>query len=176
MTISYREILQDAQWFYDQAASAQKSRIIQGRFSIASILVSFMALESFINNMMSDFTALPSGLLTPHEQGFLAERVVELADSGGNAGKFEVTNRQRYQSLEHKIMFLVARFSQDKVNKGSTLWQKFQKMKEVRDILTHPRKDITRAPSPIDAEEAIEVAKDIIQLVSQKVWGRKVQF
>jgi len=111
-----------------------------------------MALESFINNMMSDFTELPSGLLTPHEQGFLAERAVEFADSGGNAGKFEITNRQRYHSLEHKIMFLVARFSQDRVDKGSTLWQKFQKMKDIRDFLTHPRKDTTTIPSPIDAE------------------------
>jgi len=176
VTLSYQEILQDSQWFYDQAESAQKNSIIQKRLSIASILFSFMALESFINNMMSDFTILPSGILTPHEQGFLAERVVELADSGGNAGKFEVTNRQRYQSLENKIMFLVARFSRGKVDKGSTLWQRFQKMKDIRDILTHPRKDTTKVPSPIDAEEAIEVAKDIIQLVSQKVWGKKVQF
>jgi hypothetical protein len=176
VTIAYQEILQDAQWFYDQAESASKGSIIQGRFSTASILFSFMALESFINNMMSDFTELPSGLLTPHEQGFLAERVVELIDSGSNAGKFEVTNRQRYQNLEYKIMFLVARFSQDTVDKGSALWQKFQKMKDIRDILTHPRKDTTKVPSPSDAEEAIEVAKAIIQLVSQKVWGKKVQF
>ena len=143
MTNSYQEILQDGQWFRDQAESAPKDSTIKGRFSTASILFSFMALESFINNMMSDFTVLPSGLLTPHERGFLAERIVELADSGENAGKFEVTNRQRYQSLEYKIMFLVARFGGDKVDKGSTLWQKFQKMKDIRDLLTHPRKNAT---------------------------------
>ena len=176
MTVSYQELIQDAQWFCDQAETAQKGSIIQGRFSTASILFSFMALESFINNMMSDFTELPSGLLTPHEQGFLAERAVELADSGKNAGKFEVTNRRWYQSLEYKIMFLVARFSGDTVDKGSNLWQKFQQMKDIRDLLTHPRKDAPKAPLPVDAGEAIGVAKDIIQLVSQKVWGKKVQF
>ena len=176
MTVSYQELIQDAQWFCDQAETAPKGSIIQGRFSTASILFSFMALESFINNMMSDFTALPSGLLAPHEQGFLAERVVELADSGVNAGNFEITTKRRYQSLEYKIMFLVARFSGDTVDKGSNLWQKFQQMKDIRDLLTHPRKDITRAPLPVDAGEAIVVAKDIIQLVSQKVWGKMVQF
>jgi hypothetical protein len=135
-----------------------------------------MALESFINDMMSDFAVLPAGLLTPHEQGFLAEKVVELADSGLNAGKFEVTNKQRYQILEHKIMFLVARFSGDVVDKGSTLWQRFQKMKDIRDSLTHPRKTAKHVPLPSDAEEAIGASKDIIQLVSQKVWKKKIQF
>ncbi len=175
MTRYYRELIEDAQWFCDQAEGA-KGSLNQGRFATASILFSFIALESFINNMMFDFTALPSGLLTPHEQGFLAERAVELADSGANAGKFEVTDKRRYQSLEYKIMFLVARFSKDTVDKGSTLWQRFQKMKEVRDLLTHPRKDVIQVPSPVEAEEAIGVAKEIIQLVSQKVWGKKVQF
>lgn len=171
----YRELLEDAQWFSDQADSAQNGQNLE-RFSTASILFSFMALESFINNMMSDFTALPTGLLTPHEQGFLAEKVVELADSGLNAGKFEVTKKERYQSLEYKIMFLVARFSKDAVDKGSTLWQRFQKMKEIRDSLTHPRKDATNVPLPVDAEEAIAISKDIIQLVSHRVWKKRVQF
>jgi hypothetical protein len=175
MTKYYRELLDDGQWFFDQADSDQNTQN-QERFSTASILFSFMALESFTNNMMADFTTLPSGLLTPHEQGFLAEKVVELADSGKNAGKFEVTNKQRYQSLEYKIMFLVARFSKDTVDKGSTLWQRFQKMKDIRDSLTHPRKDITQITSPKDAQEAISVSKEIIELVSQKVWKKKVKF
>jgi hypothetical protein len=175
MTRYYRELIEDAQWFCDQADNAQAS-LNQGRFTSASILFSFVALESFINNMMFDFTALPSGLLTPHEQGFLAEKAVELADSGANAGKFEITDKRRYQSLEYKIMFLVARFSKDTVDKGSTLWQRFQKMKNVRDSLTHPRKDEIKVPSLSEAEEAIGVTKEIIQLVSQKVWGKKVQF
>ena len=53
---------------------------------------------------------------------------------------------------------------------------RFQKMKDIRDSLTHPRKDTTHVPSPTDAEEAIAVSKDIIQLVSQKVWKKKIQF
>lgn len=176
MTVSYRELIQDAQWFCNEAENTLKGSKTQERLSTASILFSFMALESFVNDMMSDFTVLPAGLLTSHEFGFLAERAVEFVDSGAHAGTFEVTNRRQYQSLEYKIMFLVARFSGDAVDKGSTLWQRFQKTKDVRDSLTHPRKDVTRMPLPADAEEAIGVAKDIIQLVSQKVWKKKVQF
>ncbi|MBI2832334.1 MAG: hypothetical protein HYX79_08770 [Chloroflexi bacterium] len=176
MIVSYRELIEDAQWFCDQAENTPKSSKVQERFSTSSILFSFMALESFINDMMSDFTVLPAGLLTAHELGFLAEKAVELADSGANTGKFVVTNKLRYQSLEYKIMFLVARFSGDSVDKGSALWQRFQKMKDFRDSLTHPRKEAMNVPLPADAGEAVGVAKDIIQLVSQKVWKKKVQF
>ena len=176
MTTSYRELIEDAQWFCDQAEDVQKGIKTLQRFSTASILFSFMALESFINDMMSDFTVLPAGLLTPHELGFLSEKAVELTDSGKDAGRFEVTNKRHYQSLEYKIMFLVARFSGDTVDKGSSLWQRFQKIKDIRDSLTHPRKDNEPPPVSADADEAIGVAKDIIQLVSLKVWGKKVQF
>lgn len=176
MTVSYRELIEDSQWFCDQAESAHHGTKAQERFCTASILFSFMALESFINDMMSDFTVLPSGLLTPHEMGFLAEKAVEIADSGPNAGKFLVTKKDRYQNLEYKIMFLVARFSGDTLDKGSTLWQRFQKMKDIRDSLTHPRKAKTTAPSLSDSRTAMDTTKEIIELVSQKVWKKKVRF
>lgn len=174
--MSYQELLSDAEWFCDQAESTGLGSQTQTRLSTASILFSFISVESFINSMMFDFSVLPSDMFTPHEQGLLSEKTVELCEKGNAAGRFEVTSRPRYQSLESKIMFLVARFSTDNVDKGSNLWQRFEKAKDIRDRLTHPRKDSTPAPLPEDAQVALEVAKDIIQLVSQKVWGTKVQF
>ena len=173
--MSYQELQSDAEWFCNQAEAASNGSPPETRFSSASILFSFMAIESFINNMMSDFTALPSGMFTSHERGFLAERAVELAESGANAGSFVVTDRQRYWSLESKIMFLVARFSGDTVDKGSSLWQRFEQAKDVRDLLTHPKKDGISVLSPKDARLHLDVAKEIIQLVSQKVWGKKMK-
>ncbi|MBI2856219.1 MAG: hypothetical protein HYX93_05165 [Chloroflexi bacterium] len=174
--MSYQELLSDAEWFCNQAETAKEGSPSEARFSTASILFSFIAIESFINNMMSDFASLPPGMFTPYEQGFLAEKAVDLAESGANAGRFEVTNRKRYWSLETKVMFLVARFSGNTVDKGSTLWQKFEQAKDVRDLLTHPRKDTDAIPSPADARMTLEVARDIVQLVSWNVWGKKVEF
>jgi hypothetical protein len=134
-----------------------------------------MAVESFINNMMSDFASLPESLFTVHEQGFLSERAVSFSASGANAGRFELTNRTEYKRLEDKILFLLARFSGDAVNKGDSLWQRFGKAKETRDHLTHPKKDIDVLPMPSDARNALEVARDIIGLVSSKVWGKSVE-
>ncbi|MBI4302267.1 MAG: hypothetical protein HY664_06655 [Chloroflexi bacterium] len=174
--MSYQELLLNAEWFCGQAEAATHGVRAQTRFSTASILFSFIAIESFINNMMSDFASLPHETFTVYEQGFLAEKAVEFAESGADAGKFRVSNRERYWGLDSKIMFLIARFSRDTVDKGSTLWQRFENAKEVRDLLTHPRKDTAGEPSPSDAHDTLIMAKDIIQLVSQRVWGKSVQF
>lgn len=177
--MSYDTLLRDAEYFCSQAEECPKSSTHASvRYSTASILFSFMAVEFFINNMMSDFASLPKGLFTVHEKGFLAERSVVFSSSG----VFEVTNRPEYKRLEDKILFLVARFSGNAVGKGSGLWQKgsglrqrFQETKDIRDRLTHPRKDVTVEPSPSDARKTLEVVKEIIKLVSSKVWGKSVQ-
>lgn len=174
--MSYERLLRDGEYFCDQAEEASEPNSQSAiRFSTACIVFSFMAIESFINNMMFDFTSLPSDLFTVHEQGFLAERAVVFSTSGKNAGRFEVANRPEYKRLEDKILFLVARFSGDAVDKGSTLWLRFGQAKNIRDRLTHPRKDVAKLPSPADARVTVEVAKEIIDLVSQKVWGKPIQ-
>lgn len=173
--MSYQDYLRDAEYFCEQAEQAPlPDSQVAVRFSTASILFSFIAIESLINNMMSDFASLPQDMFTLHEQGFLVERAVAFSGSGANAGTFEVTNRPEYKRLEDKILFLLARFSGDSMDKGSTLWQRFDKAKEVRDRLTHPKKDISPAPSPSDARRTMEVALEVVQLVSEKVWGKSV--
>lgn len=171
--MSYQDYLWDAEYFCEQAeqASLPDSQVAI-RFSTASILFSFIAIESLINNMMSDFASLPQDMFTLHEQGFLVERAVAFSGSGANAGTFEVTNRPEYKRLEDKILFLLARFSGDAIDKGSTLWQRFDKAKRARDRLTHPLKYASTMPSPGDARETMNVALEVIKLASEKVWGK----
>jgi hypothetical protein len=126
--------------------------------------------------MMEDFASLPPDLFTVHERAFLEERCVQFASSGANAGTFELINRPEYRRLEDKILFLIAKFSNIRVDKGSGIWQRFEQSKTIRDRLTHPRKKTDLPLSAQDAKNAIEVAKEIIQLVSTGVWGKKVDF
>ena len=90
--MSYQKLLLDVEWFSNRADAESDGSQGQIRFSTASILFSFISIESFINNMMSDFASLPPDMFTPHERGFLTEKVVELSESGENIGKFEITN------------------------------------------------------------------------------------
>jgi len=175
---SYQEFIQDAERFCTQAEEALEhgNENAAARLRIASVLFSYIAIEAFINNMMSDFVVLPVGLFTVHERGFLAERAVTFADSGANAGRFIVDNRREYKPLEDKIMFLIARFSDGAIDKGSDLWRRFKESKKIRDGLTHPRKNGMTTPSTEDATNAVQVARDVIGLVAREVWGQEVNF
>lgn len=175
--MSYQELLRDAQAFYDECCEAlqQRNSAKSRRCSTASILLSFIAIESFINNMMLDFASLPKGLFSIHERGFLEEREVRLVSSGKKAGEFKITKMHQYRRLEDKILFLIAKFSKDsKVDKGASLWQRFERSKDIRDGLSHPRRNGLTVPSQEDSKVALQVAREIIELVSEKVWGQKV--
>jgi len=125
--------------------------------------------------MMFDFASVPKGLFSIHERGFLEEREVEFVSSGKKAGEFEITKRHQYRRLEDKILFLIAKFSKDsKVDKGTGLWQRFERSKDIRDGLSHPRKNGITTTSLEDVKVALQTAREIIELVSEKVWGEKV--
>ena len=177
--LSYRDFLGYAEGFYLEAKREIRSGVSTERqdLVIASLLLSWIAIESFINNMMLDFARLPEGKLLIHERAFLTERVMEFIESGGRAGEFHISNHVNYIPLDHKILFLIAKFGEGtKLDKGGRLWQRFQAIKKERDQITHPRKSSEVPISLEDAADAIEVAKDIISIASEKVWGESVTF
>jgi len=177
--MSFQQYVRDSEALYDQCCDAFKggNGANGSRCATASVLFSFIAIESFINNMIDDFASLPKDLFTIHEHGLLGESSVQFESSGEKAGQFVLTNRREYKRLEDKILFLIAKFGGGAaVDKGSNLWQKFERAKQLRDRLTHPRKDETPSPTMEDTKEVLETAKEIIQMVSAKVWGSKVTF
>ena len=135
-----------------------------------------MAVESFINNMMKDFASLPEGLFTIHERGFLEEGYVQFESDGQKAGEFILTSRREYKKLEDRILFLIAKFGGSKLDKGSRLWQRFERSKEIKNRLSHPRKTSIPVLCAEDAKTTLDVAKEIIQLVSSNVWKRQFDF
>jgi len=178
-TLSFRDFLDFAQGFYSKAESAQAEG--QDRLStayiIASILLSWISIESFVNNMLEDFAALPPNIFTVHERAFLTERAVEFSTTGDTAGEFCVSNRPDYKRLDDKILFLVAKFGGGtKLDKGGPLWQKFEAVKENRNLLSHPRRrrelDLTFGA----ARDALEVARAVIDVLAEKVWGKPVHW
>ena len=66
-----------------------------------------------------------------------------------------------YSRLEDKILFLIAKFGGrggQPVKRGDTLWQEFQKFKDTRDALVHPKQDKEVVDQPASREE---IHKDI---------------
>lgn len=110
---------------------------------IPSIVLSWIAVESFINNMFADFSALPEDLFELHERALLLEKKLKFIDHGKNIGKF-VLDQTEYRKLEEKIFFLIAKFSKKKKKKfkGDTLWQEFQKFRTIRNEIMHLGKEL----------------------------------
>lgn len=146
-------------------------------FIIGSILTSWIAIESFINNMMQDFASLPEDMFTIHERGFLQEKQVRFANKGDKAGTFYLENKEEFRRLEDKILFLIAKFGESKsVKKGAHLWQRFEQMEKKRNNLTHPRRGREIELTLKDAKEAISVARSVIEFVSKEVWKKPIRW
>jgi len=144
---------------------------------IPATILAWAAVEAFINNMLDDFSSLPPGLFELHERAFLLEQRLRFVDRGDEIGRF-VLEGTEYRRLEDKIFFLITKFGsrEDQSLKGGSLWCNFQEFKDARDRLLHPRRGKEIVLSIQEVQRFVGTAKEIIQLVSKHVWGRRVEF
>ena len=171
----YRTYLEFAERYIrmaeEQAGSIQNVEL----YLIPSILLSWIAVEFFVNNMLDDFGSLPEDLFELHERAFLLEKKLIFVDHGGNIGKF-VLDQTEYRRLEDKIFFLISKFSTVRpIFKGDTLWQNFERFKDLRNKIMHPRKQLHIRITIDEAYKYHLTAKEIIKFVSKNVWGKPVQ-
>ena len=134
-----------------------------------------MSFESFINNMMSDFAAVPEDMFTVHERGFLLEKAVVLESSGDEAGTFQISNKVQYGRLEDKILFLVARVTGESFDKSTSLWNDFIRVKRIRDSFTHPKRDNEEEATPENAELALNTIRELIGRLASTIWHKGIK-
>lgn len=173
--LSFRAFLSYAEKLHDHALQAANHDGAMP-YLIGSILTSWMSLESFVNNMMQDFAALPERTFSVHERGFLEEKQVQFIRSGSQAGTFSMGKNPEFKRIEDKVLFLIAKFGGGKVDKGARLWQKFEKVKKKRNILSHYRRDCDIELTTQDSQEAMELAKELIEFLSKKVWKKPLNW
>jgi hypothetical protein len=179
--LSFRDFLDYADRLCRQAHGTDH-RGCPNAYVIGSILSSWMSIESFINNMMGDFAKLPPDMFSVHERGFLQEKQVLFETAGDDAGTFRLDRKPDFRHLEDKILFLIAKFGGQPRDKGkkhvrqTDLWRRFQEIKKKRNALSHPRRAEPLELSPDDARDAIQVARGIIEFVSQAVWKKPVKW
>lgn len=172
--VSFREYIEYAQRYIDRSRGEQASYSIE--WLLPAIILSWTAIESFINNMIDDFSKLPDDMFELHERAFLLEQRVRFVDHGNELGNF-VLEGNEYHTLENKIYFLMAKFGESNGSfKGEPLWQDFEELKDTRNKIIHPRRDNQLAIDVDKAEKSLETAKNIIQFVSRNVWSNPVVF
>ena len=144
---------------------------------IPATVLAWTAIESFVNNRLDDYGVLPEDVFELHERAFLLEKRLRFVDRGSDIGCF-VLEGAEYHRLEDKIFFLIAKFSSRGAHniRGQSLWQNFEEFKDVRNGLMHPRRDTEISLSVEMIRAYIQTTKAIIQLVSEHIWDKKVDF
>ena len=171
--LNYRDYLSYSEKYNQLAEEESLDKL---KFLIPSVLLSWIAIESFINNIMDDFSSLPEDLFELHERGLLLEKKVIFIDHGGDMGKFKLVQRE-YKRLEEKILFLIDKFGDlNKPYKGEILWQNFEALRDTRNKILHPRRNIELELTVEKTYKYLETSKNIIQFVSTNVWHKKISF
>jgi hypothetical protein len=142
---------------------------------IPAIILAWSAVESFVNNRCDDLSSLPADMFELHERAFLLERRLRFIESGANIGKFDLEGSE-YQALENKIFFLLSKMGSRSAGtlKGEGIWTRFQSFKDARNNLVHPRKDKEIILEIQNVEEHIETARELIQMISKKIWKTRL--
>lgn len=169
MNINYRDYLQYA---YSCLLDSEKEwKLINGTF------MAWVAIESYINNIIDDLNSLPSDMFKIHEKAFLEEKRLKFCESGVDIGEFILEGKE-YRKLEEKIFFILRRFGKNKIDKvkNDRLWQDFIDFKEMRNILVHPKKSKGAELNYDKVNKYIDTAKEIIQFVSKCIYNERVEF
>lgn len=173
--LSFRTFISFAEKLHNEALGTANHDIAMP-YLIGSILTSWISLESFVNNMMQDYLALPEGTFSVHERGFLEEKQVQFIRSGKDAGRFSIGRNAEFKRIEDKVLFLIAKFGGGKLDKGGRLWQKFEKVKKKRNALSHYRRGCDIELTAQDSQEAMELARELIEFLSRKVWKKPLRW
>ena len=174
--LDFREYLLVSEDFASRAADESQEFQRKQAIVIATVFA-WTSIESFVNSMLADFEAVRDRFQM-HEVAFLEEKRLVFKDSGVAPGSFALEGKE-YRRIEHKILFLVARFGRgvnvSGLRKGDSLWQKFERFKAARDSLVHPR-DAEYEITVEQLESFVSVAKEIIQILAKEVWNKPVCF
>jgi hypothetical protein len=104
----------------------------------------------------------------------LEEREVEFVAQGCDLGQFSLSGRRHFHRIDEKIIFLIVKFGPGTtIDKGSPWWQKLEISKDKRNKIVHPRKGESVDIRLQDARDALDVAREVIRVVSQSVWGKE---
>ncbi len=146
-------------------------------YLIPSVLLSWIAIEAFVNSIIDDLNQVPANMFSLHEKAFLLEKRLVFSDKGKDLGRFTIDRTSEYRRLEEKIFFLIVKFGKaDGHLKGKALWQEFERFKEDRNSIVHPRRSSGFVMDIDKAKYYLSVSKDIINFISKKVWKKKIEF
>ena len=136
-------LLEISKRFFEKAKAGKDDDEIDA-YLLASLFISFSALEAFLNSVISEFEKWDK--LTIHELAVLSEKKVNF-----DKGHFELTNILQMSRLRDRIELLLFKFN-PKVNyHTSKWWSDLNTGIDLRNSLTHPKEVGKITPQQIES-------------------------
>jgi hypothetical protein len=85
-------------------------------------------------------------------------------------GQFELTNSDKYESIENKMEYLLRRFANYTLDKSTKSWQNFVQAKIIRDSIAHPKEGRETVYSLSDGILTINTLRQFLNLLSKKIY------
>src|SRR6185295_17821582 len=124
----YGGYLFDAANTYLEAGRAARSPEAATGYLHGALLMSFGALEACINSLVEELDR--RSFLTADEQVILRDRTVQYIN-----GQYQLKHDSQVLRLEHRIEYLLERFSAEPWERESEYWREFQFALSLRDEL-----------------------------------------
>lgn len=159
-----KSLVKQSREFLSLAKVTKNDDFTKDMYLKASVAFSWFGLEGFVNLFFDDFIAI-SDSLELHEVAFLKESKIEF-----DQGNFEIKGN-KYNSTKDKILFLLLRFGNYKVDKSSKLWQRLNQLEDIRNLLVHPKrnKQNIKQFQIKHAQDALDTIIEIIKLMYKKI-------
>lgn len=137
------------------------------RYCRASILASWAGFEAWINKTCTDF-ANNDNKLALLERALLLERRINFEE-----GEFRISNSIKYESVENKLEFLIARYGKQKLRKNTLHWNRFKESKKIRDSITHPKVQSQTYVEIVETKENLQVLKHYLKFASKQIYNKE---
>lgn len=164
------DLFTDSSEFLRMAEINEDETDVCQRFCRASILASWAGFEAWINKTCVDF-ANNDNKLTLLERALLLERRVNFEH-----GVFSISNSIKYESVENRLEFLIAKYGKQKIRKNTPQWNRFKESKKIRDSITHPKVQSQTFVDIVEAKDNLHVLKHYLKFASKQIYNKIPSF
>lgn len=160
---SYKFYLTASDYFLDFSQSNKLNNEEREYHYLSSILLSWIALETFINTLSETFSI--GSRLKPHEKSFLNEGELRVNEEGLFE---EITIRP---PTTKKILFLIHHFTSlgAKNFKQSEMWKDLKSIEDLRNKIIHYKEKNNITITIKKAKECRDLIRGVIKFLSKRL-------
>lgn len=160
---SFKFYLNASNYLLDSAQQNKLNSNEKEYYYLSSILLSWIALETFINTLSETFSI--GSRLKPHEKSFLNEKELKVNEEGVFE---EMTIRP---STSKKILFLIHHFTRLDIKKfkQKSMWRDLKSFEDLRNKIIHYKEKNNIKITIKKAKECRDLINETIRFLSREL-------